>query len=162
MTECPIDVLVVDDDPADLELVLQTLQKYNLVNQVAAARDGAEAVERIFGTHPPKLILLDLKLPKVSGLEILRRMKADARTRAVPVIMLTSSLDHRDLTESYRLGAKSYIIKPADFPQLAEAVRQIGLRWALLGPAAKEGRRVDIHTSLDSGGPSRRRSAHGA
>lgn len=162
MTECPIDVLVVEDNPSDLELALLTLKRYNVANSVSVARDGAEALERIFGATPPSLVLLDLKLPHVPGLEILRRMKADPRTRSVPVIVVTSSLEDRDFAESYRLGAKSYIIKPADFPQLAEAVRQIGLRWALLRPAAKEGRRVDIHTSLDSGGPSRRRSAHGA
>jgi two-component system response regulator len=133
--------LLVEDNPSDAELALYALKKHNLANYIHIVRDGAEALDFIFCTGDyagrritdnPKVILLDLKLPKVDGLEVLRRIKADPRTRATPVVALTSSREERDIVESYRLGANSYIVKPVDFEQFAEAVRQLGLYWVLL------------------------------
>jgi two-component system response regulator len=137
----PVEILLVKDNPSDAELALYALKKHNLANHIHIVRDGAEALDFIFcaGDYAgrrmkdsPKVILLDLKLPKVDGLEVLRRIKADPRTRATPVVALTSSREERDIVESYRLGANSYIVKPVDFEQFAEAVRQLGLYWVLL------------------------------
>ena len=141
MTEKPIEILLVEDDPNDVELTLHALKKHNLGNRVEVVRDGAEALEFIFCSgayahrsveNGPKVILLDLKLPKVDGLEVLRRVKADPRTRMIPVVVLTSSREERDIVESYRLGVNSYITKPVDFEQFTEAVRQLELYWLLL------------------------------
>ena len=141
MTEKPIEILLVEDNPNDVELTLHALKKHNLGNRVEVVRDGAEALEFIFCSgayahrsveNGPKVILLDLKLPKVDGLEVLRRVKSDPRTRMIPVVMLTSSREERDIVESYNLGVNSYIVKPVDFEQFTEAVRQLGLYWALL------------------------------
>ena len=141
MTEKPIEILLVEDDPNDVELTLHALKKHNLANRVEVVRDGAEALEFIFCSgayahrsveNGPKVILLDLKLPKVDGLEVLRRVKADPRTRMIPVVVLTSSREERDIVESYRLGVNSYITKPVDFEQFTEAVRQLELYWLLL------------------------------
>ena len=141
MTKDIVEILLVEDNPNDVELTLHTLQAHNLANRVHVVRDGAEALEFIFGTEAyqgrsvkngPKVILLDLKLPKVDGLEVLRRIRADERTRLFPVVILTSSREERDIVESYNLGVNSYIVKPVNFEQFTEAVRQVGLYWVLL------------------------------
>lgn len=137
----PVEILLVEDNPNDVELTLYALRKNNLVNRIEVVRDGAEALDFLFctGAHAhrtmennPRVILLDLKLPKVDGLEVLKRLKADARTRTIPVVVLTSSREERDIVESYRLGVNSYIVKPVDFGQFTQAVQQLGLYWLLL------------------------------
>ena len=141
MAENMVEILLIEDDPNDVELTLHTLRRNNLANHVHVVRDGAEALEFIFCTgeyahrsieNGPKVILLDLKLPLVDGLEVLRRIKADLRTQTVPVVVLTSSNQERDIVESYQLGVNSYITKPVEFEQFAEAVRQLGFYWVLL------------------------------
>jgi CheY-like chemotaxis protein len=136
-----IETLLVEDNPQDLELTLRALRKANLANLVQVARDGAEALDFIFckGVHAgrriedvPRVVLLDLKLPKVDGLEVLRRIKADPRTRTIPVVVLTSSREQGDVVESYRLGVNSYIVKPVNFDGFMAAVQQLGLYWLLL------------------------------
>jgi two-component system, response regulator len=131
-----VEILLVEDNPNDAELTLRALQQHRLANRVLVARDGAEAIEFLFGEGPragvPKVILLDLKLPKVDGLEVLRRLKAEERTRAVPVVVLTSSREEPDIATSYRLGANSYIVKPVDFEAFVRAVADVGLYWLLL------------------------------
>jgi hypothetical protein len=141
-----IELLLVEDNPQDLELALRALKKANFVNQIQVARDGAEALDYIFceGEHAgrqiadvPKVILLDLKLPRIDGLEVLQRLKADARTRSIPVVVLTSSKEQRDVVESYHLGVNSYIVKPVNFEGFTEAVRTLGLYWLLLNQPPK-------------------------
>jgi len=141
MTGEPVEILLVEDNPSDVEMTLRSLKKHNVSNHVHVVRDGAEALEFIFGRGAyrgrnlkdgPKVILLDLKLPKVDGLEVLRQIKHDDQTRTVPVVILTSSKEEQDIIESYRLGVNSYIVKPVDFTQFTEAVRQLGLYWILL------------------------------
>ena len=136
-----IEILLVDDNPNDVELTLHALRKNNLANHIEVMRDGAEALEFLFATgsyadrkvgNGPKVILLDLKLPKVDGLEVLRRIKSEPRTRHIPVVMLTSSREERDIVKSYKLGVNSYITKPVDFDQFTEAVRNLGFYWLLL------------------------------
>jgi two-component system response regulator len=132
-------ILLVEDNPDDEALTLRALKKNNILNEVVVARDGAEALEVLFasGAHAsrqelPQIVLLDLKLPKIDGLEVLRRMRADPRTRRQPVVILTTSVEERDVLASYELGANSYIRKPVDFEQFIEAVRQLGLYWLVL------------------------------
>lgn len=130
-----MDVLFVEDNPNDVELTLRALKKNHFTNRVVVARDGAEALDILFPAAAaplPRVILLDLKLPKVTGLEVLRRLKGDERTRSVPVVVLTSSREAPDVAESYRLGANSYIVKPVDFDAFARAVADVGLYWLLL------------------------------
>jgi two-component system response regulator len=136
-----VELLLVEDNPQDLELALRALRKANLVNDIHVARDGAEALDFIFcegscATRTfnggPKLILLDLKLPKVDGLEVLKRVKTDPRTKTIPVVVLTSSREQRDVIESYQLGVNSYIVKPVNFESFVEAVRDLGMYWMLL------------------------------
>jgi two-component system response regulator len=136
-----VEILLVEDNPNDIELTLHTLKAHNLTNRIHVARDGAEALEFVFGTgayqgrsvkNGPRVILLDLKLPKIDGLEVLRRIRSDERTRIIPVVILTSSREERDIVESYNLGVNSYIVKPVDFEQFSESVRQVGLYWVLL------------------------------
>jgi two-component system, response regulator len=136
-----VEMLLVEDNLQDLELAPRALRKANIVNNIQVARDGAEALDFIFCEGScsantfnggPKLILLDLKLPKVDGLEVLRRIKSDPRTRAIPVVILTSSREQRDVIESYHLGVNSYIVKPVDFESFVKAVHDLGLYWMLL------------------------------
>jgi len=133
MTAGEIEVLLVEDNASDVELTLRALQKRNLANRVVVARDGVEALELLQRPAPlPKVVLLDLKLPKLNGLEVLRRLKSDERTRRIPVVVLTSSHEEPDVEESYRLGVNSYIVKPVDFESFASAVAEVGLYWLLL------------------------------
>ena len=141
-----IEMLLVEDNPQDLELALRALRKANLVTRIQVARDGAEALDFVFGTGPfagrnitdgPRVILLDLKLPKIDGLEVLRRVKGDPRTKVIPVVVLTSSKEQRDVVESYQLGVNSYIVKPVNFERFADAVRDLGLYWLLLNQPPK-------------------------
>ena len=134
-------ILLVEDNPDDEALTLRALKKNNILNEVVVAHDGAEALDYLFGTgthagrnpsHLPQVVLLDLKLPKVDGLEVLRRIRADERTKLLPVVVLTSSKEEQDLLKSYSLHANSYVRKPVDFTQFTEAVRQLGLYWLIL------------------------------
>ncbi len=134
-------ILLVEDNPDDVALTLRVLEKHKVVNEVVEAHDGIEALDYLFGTgahagrdlrQQPQLILLDLKLPKVEGLEVLRRVRNDPRTRLLPVVILTSSTEEKDRVNGYTLGANSYIRKPVDFNQFAESVRQLGLYWLVL------------------------------
>lgn len=144
-----IEILIVEDNPHDLALTQRALKRAHLANHIAVVRDGAEALEFLFneGGHagrrtspPPKLVLLDLKLPKVDGLEVLKRLKQDARTRSIPVVALTSSQEQKDVAESYSLGVNSYIVKPVNFESFAAAVERLGAYWLQLNhPPALEG-----------------------
>jgi two-component system response regulator len=137
-------ILLVEDNADDEALAIRALKKNNILNEVVVARDGAEALDYLFGTGayagrdlttPPQVVLLDLKLPKLGGLEVLQRIRQDPRTRFQPVVVLTSSNEEQDLIGSYSLGANSYIRKPVDFSRFAEAVRQVGLYWLVLNEA---------------------------
>lgn len=132
------DILLVEDNPNDAELALYALKKHNVSKNVDIVRDGAEALDYIFAKgnyadrdvdDTPRVILLDLKLPKVSGLEVLNRIKSDPRTRVVPIVVLTSSREESDILQSYQLGVNSYIVKPIDFEQFTDAMRQLGIYW---------------------------------
>jgi len=135
-----VDILLVEDNPNDAELAMRALRKGRLANHITWVKDGAEALEFIFRTgayaerpdQNPKLILLDLKLPKVDGIEVLKRIKADDRTRAIPVVMVTSSAEGRDIVESYKLGVNSYVVKPVEFEQFSETVAKAGFYWMLV------------------------------
>ncbi len=136
-----VEILLVEDNPSDRELTLRALKKRGLANSIVVAEDGAVALEFLFGEgtyagrrveNAPKVILLDLKLPKVDGMDVLRRVKADERTRKIPVVVLTSSREEGDVIESYKLGVNSYIVKPVDFEKFSEAVANLGLYWLLL------------------------------
>ena len=135
-----VDILLVEDNPNDAELAIRALRKGNLANHITWVKDGAEALEFIFRSgayaerpdQNPKLILLDLKLPKVDGIEVLKRIKADERTRVIPVVMVTSSAEGRDVVESYKLGVNSYIVKPVEFEQFSETVAKAGFYWMLV------------------------------
>jgi two-component system response regulator len=135
MERASVEILLVEDSPADVELAVRALRKHNLANQLHVAHDGAEALEFLFGAtgaQVPKMVLLDLKLPKVDGLEVLRRIKGDPTTRRIPVVVMTSSREERDIVESYDLGVNSYIVKPVDFEQFVRAVSDLGLYWLVL------------------------------
>jgi CheY-like chemotaxis protein len=143
-------ILLVEDNPDDVELTLRAFKKCNIVNEVVVARDGVEALDYLFGTGAyagrdlsvmPAVVLLDLKLPRIDGLEVLRRLRADERTRCLPVVVLTSSNEDQDVVNSYQLGANSYIRKPVDFVQFIDAARQLGMYWLLLNEAPPKGRR---------------------
>ena len=141
-------ILLVEDNPDDEVLTRRALKKNNIGNEVVVARDGAEALDYLFGmgtyegrdmSEMPQVVLLDLKLPKVDGLEVLRRLRADERTRLLPVVILTSSGEQQDLVDGYGYGANSYIRKPVDFAQFVEAVRQLGLYWLVLNETPQMG-----------------------
>ena len=141
-----VEILLVEDNAQDLELTQRALRKANLANFIHVVRDGAEALEFLFceGTYAarkiedhPKVILLDLKLPKLDGLQVLKRIKGDPRTRAIPVVVLTSSKEQNDVVESYHLGVNSYIVKPVNFERFAEAVQQLGMYWMLFNEGPK-------------------------
>ena len=134
-------ILLIEDNPDDADLALRALKKSNVDNEVVAARDGVEALDYLFGTGAhagrntaiqPQMILLDLKLPRIDGIDVLLRIRADARTRLLPVVVLTTSMEERDVAASYAAGANSYIRKPVDFDQFMEAVRQLGRYWLVL------------------------------
>lgn len=134
-------ILLVEDNPDDVELTLHAFEEYNISNEIEVVEDGAEALDYLFATgayagrdmsEMPAVVLLDLKLPKVDGLEVLRRIRDDDRTKNLPVVILTSSSEEEDLSKSYELGANSYVRKPVNFDQFSEAVRQLGLYWLLL------------------------------
>ncbi len=138
-------ILLIEDNPDDETLTLRALKKNNIKNEVVVARNGAEALDYLFGTGPyagrdltvmPQVILLDLKLPKIDGLEVLRRLRANELTRLLPVVILTSSNEEQDRVNSYGLGANSYVRKPIDFGQFIDAVRQLGLYWLILNEPA--------------------------
>lgn len=141
MTRDEVEILLVEDNPNDVELTVRTLKMNRLSNRIEVVRDGEEALDFIFCTgaysgrrfqQPPKLVLLDLKLPKIDGLEVLKQIKSDPRTKTIPVVVLTSSSEEKDIVESYQLGVNSYITKPVDFDQFRQAVKQLGLYWLLL------------------------------
>jgi CheY-like chemotaxis protein len=134
----PVEILLVEDNPNDVELTLQALRASHLANEIKVVRDGAEALDFIMCRGPyadrdinngPKVILLDLKLPKVDGIEVLRQTKADPRTKMIPIVVLTSSTQDKDIVDSYQLGVNSYIAKPVDFQQFTESVNHLGLYW---------------------------------
>ncbi len=136
-----VDILLVEDNANDRELTIRALKKHGVVNHIFTVADGAEALDFLFGrgayskrelTHRPALILLDLKLPKIDGIEVLRAIKADDRTKTIPVVVLTSSRENTDVRECYRVGVNSYIVKPVEFANFSEAVGQLGLYWMLL------------------------------
>jgi CheY-like chemotaxis protein len=137
-------ILLAEDNPDDVALTLRALKKNNILNEVVVAQDGVEALDYLFGTGKfdgrdadikPQVVLLDLKMPRLDGLEVLHRIRSDERTRLLPVVVLTTSSEDRDRVESYRLGANSYIRKPVDFNQFADAVQQLGLYWLVLNEA---------------------------
>ena len=141
-----VEILLVEDNPNDAELTLRALRKHHLANKVLHVKDGAEALEFLFANgaydqrkveNTPRVILLDLKLPKVSGLEVLRKVKSDERTRVIPVVVLTSSREDRDLEECYALGVNSYIVKPVEFENFVRAVSDMGFYWLLLNQTAR-------------------------
>ena len=144
-----VEILIVEDTPEDLDLTLRALRKAKITNHIQVARDGEEALEFIFceGSFAerniedgPKVILLDLKLPKIDGLEVLQRIKSDPRTKSIPVVVLTSSREQNDVVESYNLGVNSYIVKPVNFEQFSEAVQKLGMYWLLINhPPSPEG-----------------------
>ena len=136
-----VEILLIEDDPKDVRLTLRVLEKENVINRVEVVRDGEKALDFVFcrgsfsgrsPTHPPKLALLDLKLPKVDGMEVLCQIKSNANTQAIPVVILTSSKEERDLVESYKLGVNSYIQKPMDFDQFRETIKAVGLYWLVV------------------------------
>jgi len=159
MSENPVEILLVEDNPNDEELTIYALKKVNIANRIQVVHDGAEALEYLFCTgayahrqinDPPKVVLLDLKLPKVDGLQVLERLKADVRTQTIPVVMLTSSQEERDIVESYQLGVNSYIVKPLDFGQFINIVHQMGLYWMLFNktPLTQEPREPNQRSTL--------------
>lgn len=145
MNHDEVEILVIEDNESDLELTLRALRKVNLANRVLAVRDGAQALDYLFANGEysdredaphPRVVLLDLKLPKVDGIEVLRRIKSDPRTVTVPVVVLTSSAEESDRVASYKLGANSFIVKPVEFDSFARAVTEVGMYWMLLNRTA--------------------------
>jgi CheY-like chemotaxis protein len=143
-----IEILLVEDNPNDAELAIRALKTHNLANKLVWVKDGAAALEQIFGaggeglesgSPMPRLILLDLKMPKVDGLEVLRRIKGDERTKIIPVVVLTSSHEEIDVVKSYRLGVNSYLVKPVDFHEFTDVVKQLGMYWLLLNKPSTPG-----------------------
>jgi CheY-like chemotaxis protein len=144
MTNGNIEILLVEDNPDDVELAVRALRREKLANEITVARDGEEALDVIFcrGAHasrsfqqPPRVVLLDLKLPKVGGLDVLKAIKSDPRTKAIPVVIMTSSREERDLVDSYKLGVNAYVQKPVDFEQFRIMVKDLGLFWVVMNQA---------------------------
>lgn len=143
-------ILLAEDDPKDVELILEALAEYNLANEIVVVHDGAEALDYMYhrGKHNerangnPALVLLDIKMPKVDGLEVLRSIKSDTDLKTIPVVILTSSREERDLVDSYRLGVNAYVVKPVEFTQFMESVKQVGAFWAIVNEPPPEGRRA--------------------
>ena len=144
MNSGELDILLVEDNQDDMDLALHALRRGKLANRIFVVRDGEEALDFLFCRgafaqrsfdHPPKLVLLDLKLPKVNGMEVLKQVKSDLRTRTIPVVIMTSSKEERDLVSGYNLGANSYIQKPVDFDQFRETVKSVGLYWLVINQA---------------------------
>ena len=137
MTDAGVEILLAEDNAEDAEMTLRALKRNNLANKVRWVKDGAEALDYLLDAtnRPPKLVLLDIKMPKVDGIEVLRRLKADAATQRIPVVVMTSSNEERDVVESYRLGVNSYIVKPVQFDAFMETVAKIGLYWVLTNRA---------------------------
>jgi CheY-like chemotaxis protein len=133
-------ILMVEDDPKDVELTLTALQDYNLTNEVVIARDGEEALDYLFcrgayqmrTSENPAVLLLDLKLPKIDGLEVLQRIKSEEKLRMIPVVVLTSSREERDMVASYKLGVNAYVVKPVDFHEFVNAIKELGVFWAII------------------------------
>jgi two-component system, response regulator len=155
-----LDILLVEDNQNDVDLTLHTLRRDNLANNVLVVRDGEEALDFVFCRgayrqrsfeHPPRLILLDLKLPKYDGMEVLRQIKGDSRTRTIPVVVMTSSKEERDLVASYHLGVNSYIQKPVDFAQFRETVKTVGLYWLVTNqpPVTEPAHRMELAHDRD-------------
>jgi two-component system, response regulator len=143
--EQPISILLVEDNSADAEMTIRALRRSHVGNQIQLLEDGAEALDFLFCRghyshrnimHPPKVVLLDLKLPKINGLEVLRQLKSDPRTQTIPIVVLTSSAEDRDVIESYQLGVNSYIVKPVDFEQFNRAIQQLGFYWILFNQSS--------------------------
>lgn len=132
-----LEILLVEDNPDDVALTLRALSRHNLANRVHVARDGAEALEYLADRPRPRVVLLDLKLPRLSGLEVLERMKGDPVTRTIPVVVLTSSREEPDIARAYELGVNSYIVKPVDFEQFVQAISDAGLYWLVLNEAPR-------------------------
>ena len=141
-----VEVLLVEDNPRDAELTIRALKKHNLANRLVHVKDGAEVLEFLFGRGPyegrstdtsPRVVLLDLKLPKVNGLEVLRQMKADQHLRSIPVVIITSSAEDPDMEAAYHLGANSYVVKPVQFDQFMEAMSKLGVYWLMLNHPLK-------------------------
>lgn len=142
-----VEILLVEDNPNDVELTIHALKKSHLTNRIHVVRDGEEALNFFFGDHEndpdrkvpgPKVILLDLKLPKIDGMEVLRRLKSDQNTKFIPVVVLTSSSQERDILETYKLGVNSYIVKPVDFAKFVESMRTLGMYWLMLNKPLQE------------------------
>jgi two-component system response regulator len=130
-----VEVLLIEDNPDDAELTIRVLKKHNLANSLVHLHDGEEALNFLFGksnTSTPKLILLDLKMPKIDGLEVLRKIKGDEQKKKIPIVILTSSKEERDIIESYKFGVNAYVVKPVEFEKFVEAVAQLGLFWLIL------------------------------
>ena len=147
MTSKQVEIVLIEDNPHDAELALRALKTYNLANNLIWLQDGVEALDFFFAQGQysdrsiedvPKVVLLDLKLPRINGLEVLEKVKADLRTKNIPVVVLTSSSEERDIVTSYNFGVNSYILKPVDFDKFINAVREIGLYWLLLNKPAQE------------------------
>ena len=161
MYENHVEILLVEDNPNDIKLAMHAFVSHNLANVVHVARDGAEALEFIFCTdryaqrkieNGPKVVLLDLKLPLVDGIEVLRRIKGDVRTQTTPVVIMTSSQEECDIVESYQLGVNSYIVKPVDFDQFTEVVRQLGYYWLLVNQPPVAAAKSSSPPALESSG----------
>ena len=145
METAPLDIILIEDNPADVELTLRALKRNRISNRIIVLKDGEEALDFFFarGTyenrpdHQPKLILLDLKLPKIDGLEVLRVLKSDPKLKMIPVVVLTSSRQETDMVKSYEIGVNSYIVKPVEFEQFVQAIKELGLYWLLLNELPK-------------------------
>ncbi len=141
MNDERVDVVIVEDDPNDAELIARVFRKHNMINNIVLLKDGAEALEFFFGSRAndrPKAVLLDLKLPKVNGIEVLQRLKSDERTKNIPVVVLTSSAENQDIRDAYKYGVNSYVTKPIRFEEFANAVSELRLYWLLLNKPLEE------------------------